>query len=68
MDYAIGDIVLVYKGRSNHFFEVHHVDENGIVWITDGHIQTKLIPDNTRLICKAEQRMDDRVPFVPFFN
>lgn len=67
MKFGTGDMVLVYKGRKTNFYEV--IDIKGkYACISDGWVQITKHFDEMELLCKAEQRLDKKVPFIKFVN
>lgn len=64
---SLGDIVLVLRGQKTNFFEVIKIEDN-YAWISNGWVQIRRKFDEIKLICKAENRQDEKVPFIPFIN
>lgn len=64
--YNIGDIVLT-NGQIGRFFEVINI-EGDKFWISDGHVQTTRTSDRLKLVCKAENRQDEKVPLIKYWK
>lgn len=65
--YNVGDIVLIPRGQKTNFFEVIKVEEN-LLWVCNGWIQIRKKPNEVELICKAEDRKDNKIPFNKYVN
>lgn len=64
--YDIGDIVLT-NGQIGTFFEIINI-EGDKLWISDGHVQITRTSDRLKLVCKAENRQDEKVPKIKFWR
>lgn len=64
--YELGDIVRT-NGTIGTFFEVIHI-EGETIWISDGHVQTRRTADKLKLVCKAENRIDQKVPRIKYWK
>ena len=64
--YGIGDIVLT-NGQIGKFFEVINI-EGDTIWIADGHVQITRNSERLKLICKADNRQDDKVPLIKYWK
>lgn len=67
MNFQVGDIVLVPRGQKTRFFEVIKNEEN-LVWVSDGYVQIRKSFNEIELICKAENRQDEKVPAMRYWN
>lgn len=67
--YEIGDIVLVPRGQRTKFFEIIELlEEDGKVWVSDGHVQIRKEYEKLELICRAKDRKDKKVPVMKYFK
>ncbi|MGD6876933.1 hypothetical protein [Bacillus infantis] len=64
--YELGDIVRT-NGTIGTLFEVIHI-EGETIWIADGHVQTRRTPVELKLVCKAENRIDQKVPRIKYWK
>lgn len=65
--FNIGDIVLISRGHKTNFFEVIKVEDT-YMWISNGWVQIRRKFKEVELICKAENRQDKKIPYIPFVN
>jgi hypothetical protein len=66
MMFNLGDIVLT-NGQVGTLFEVIHIEDEKF-WISDGHVQIPRTSERLKLVCKAENRMDEKVPLIKFWK